>query len=110
MLSVSETTCLLLAIRFVLAFLLAADKVLQGYAQKPRAPALNFAQDDRCIFEITSNKSVSRSSQDLILFFLFLGEIKEMSPTHYRAHCYLLIKPIGCNRYWKGSLLNLKLL
>ncbi len=55
MLSVSETTCLLLAIRFVLAFLLAADKVLQRYARNLRAPALNCAQDDRCIFEITSN-------------------------------------------------------
>ncbi len=55
MLSVSETTCWLLAIPFFLAFLLAADKVLQGYAQKPRAPALNCAKDDRCIFKITSN-------------------------------------------------------
>ncbi len=60
MLSVSETTCLLLAIRFVLAFLLAADEVLQGYARNFRAPALNCAQDDRCIFKITSNKFLFR--------------------------------------------------
>ncbi len=55
MLSDSETTCLLLAILFILAFLLAADKVLQRYAPNLRAPALNCAQDDRCIFEITSS-------------------------------------------------------
>ncbi len=65
-----ETTCLLLAIRFVLAFLLAADEVLQGYAQKPRAPALNCAQDDRCIFEITSNtfKPLTITFKEFIFF------------------------------------------
>ncbi len=56
MLRVSETTCLLLATRFVLAFLLAADKVLQSYARNLRTPALKCAQDDRRIFEITSSK------------------------------------------------------
>ncbi len=56
MLSVNETTCWLLEIRFVMAFLLAADKVLQRYARNLRAPVLNCAQDDKCIFEITSSK------------------------------------------------------
>ena len=51
MLSVSETTRRLIAERF----LLAANKVLQSYARNLRAPALNCAQDDRCIYEIASN-------------------------------------------------------
>ncbi len=45
MLSVSETTCWLLAIPFVLAFLLTADKLFQSYARNLRTPVLNCAQD-----------------------------------------------------------------
>ncbi len=76
MLSVSETTCLLLAIRFVLAFLLAADKVLQSYARNLRAPALNCAQDDRCIFEITSS-NISEKPAFFWLGYFWKREIQD---------------------------------
>jgi len=59
-LSVSETTRWRLAISFVLAFLLIADKVLQSCARKFRAPALICVQDDRCIYEIASNNLAAK--------------------------------------------------
>ena len=52
MLSDSETTCWRLAVALFLALVQLADKVLQRYARKLRAPALTCVQDDMSIFEI----------------------------------------------------------
>ena len=55
MLSASETTRRQTVIPLFLAFLLAANKVLQSCARNLRAPALNCAQDDRCNNVLSTN-------------------------------------------------------
>jgi hypothetical protein len=54
-----------------MAFLLLADKVLQSYTRKFRAPALTCALDDRRVYELSSRKFPKQKMHSGIIFPYF---------------------------------------